>query len=125
MIERSRHWWLAALVVLLAMVSIAPGRAQQAPDPPASDFLNAVLWMQRSVEYKANALTAFALARIRLDQALADKDWAAAPKEPTGPHPTPPPATPPGRGQLHPSQPGPPTRGGCPRPYPRRAGCAA
>jgi predicted secreted acid phosphatase len=40
--------------------------------------------MQRSVEYKATALTAFALARIRLDQALADPSWTAAPKEQTG-----------------------------------------
>jgi acid phosphatase len=40
--------------------------------------------MQRSVEYKASALTAFALARIRLDQALADPNWTGAPKEQAG-----------------------------------------
>lgn len=40
--------------------------------------------MQTSVEYKANAEAVFALARIRLDQALKDKSWTAAPAEQTG-----------------------------------------
>jgi acid phosphatase len=44
-----------------------------------NDLLNATLWMQQSVEYKANVLGAYALARIRLDQALADKNWTALP----------------------------------------------
>ena len=51
---------------------------------PQHDLLNAALWMQRSVEYKANSLAIFALAKIRLDQALADKSWTAAPVEQTG-----------------------------------------
>ncbi len=76
--------WLAILVLIVALGSTAPVVAQQATDPPASDLLNAVLWMQRSVEYKASALTAFALARIRLDQALADPNWTGAPREQTG-----------------------------------------
>jgi 5'-nucleotidase (lipoprotein e(P4) family) len=61
--------------------------------PPAHDLLNAVLWMQRSVEYKATALAAFALARIRLDQALADPNWTAiVAKEQAGPYQSLPPA---------------------------------
>ena len=76
--------WLAILVLVVALGSTAPVVAQRATDPPASDLLNAVLWMQRSVEYKASALTAFALARIRLDQALADPNWTGAPKEQAG-----------------------------------------
>ena len=83
--HRSRRAWLVAVVLLVALGCAAPRLAQQAPDPPASDLLNAVLWMQRSVEYKASALTAFALARIRLDQALADPNWTGAPKEQAGP----------------------------------------
>ncbi|HKQ67190.1 MAG TPA: hypothetical protein VJZ73_19395, partial [Methylomirabilota bacterium] len=80
MVNGSRRVWLVALLVV-AFGCAGPRVAQQAPAPaPAqvqasdsqSDLLNAVLWMQRSVEYKASALTAFALARIRLDQALAD-----------------------------------------------------
>lgn len=51
---------------------------------PASDNLNAVLWDQTSVEFKANALGAYALGRLRLDEALADKSWTAAPVEQTG-----------------------------------------
>ena len=77
------------VAVVLAMGLAGPVRAQ---DLPAHDLLNAVLWMQRSVEYKAHALTAFALARLRLDQALADPAWTAAPKEQTGAYQSLPPA---------------------------------
>ena len=84
---------LAALLALVVALGCAtPQVARQAPDPPASDLLNAVLWMQRSVEYRASALTAFALARIRLDQALEDRNWTAAPKEQTGAYQSLPPA---------------------------------
>jgi 5'-nucleotidase (lipoprotein e(P4) family) len=94
-VTRSPHWLgmrstLAALVVTAALAGAAPAVAQ---DPPANDLLNAVLWMQRSVEFKASALTAFALARIRLDQALADPTWnAVIPKERAGASPSLPPA---------------------------------
>jgi acid phosphatase len=44
-------------------------------------MLLAALWTQRSIEFKGNALTVFALARIRLDEALADKNWTASPAE--------------------------------------------
>src|SRR5499426_2255414 len=84
---------LAALLALVVALGCAtPHVARQAPDPPASDLLNAVLWMQRSVEFKASALTAFALARIRLDQALADPSWTGAPREQTGAYQSLPPA---------------------------------
>jgi 5'-nucleotidase (lipoprotein e(P4) family) len=68
---------LAAMAFCLALV---PGALAQ----DANDNLNAVLWMQKSVEYKANAEAVFALAKIRLDQALKDKSWTAAPAEQTG-----------------------------------------
>ena len=68
---------LAALAFSLA---VAPAALAQ----EANDNLNAVLWMQTSVEYKANAEAVFALAQIRLDQALKDKSWTAAPAEQTG-----------------------------------------
>lgn len=48
---------------------------------PQNDLLNATLWMQRAVEYKANSLSAFALAKIRLEQALTDENWTGAPAE--------------------------------------------
>ena len=77
---------LALGAVLVALSCIA-ARAQD-----ASDLLLATLWTQRSVEYKANALTVFALARIRLGEALVDRSWTAAPAEQTGDYQTLPPA---------------------------------
>jgi 5'-nucleotidase (lipoprotein e(P4) family) len=68
---------LAAMAFCLAL---APAALAQ----EANDNLNAVLWMQKSVEYKANAEAVFALAKIRLDEALKDKSWTAAPAEQTG-----------------------------------------
>ena len=60
----------------------APTPAPQSSGPPPHDILNAVLWMQRSVEYRATTTGIFALAQIRLDEALADPKWTAIiPKE--------------------------------------------
>ena len=42
-----------------------------------NDLLNAELWMQTAIEYRANCLTVYALAKIRLDEALADRNWTA------------------------------------------------
>jgi acid phosphatase len=79
--------------LLLALVlAVGPTTLRAADEPPPSDLLNAVLWMQRAVEYKANALGAFALARLRLDQALADRAWTAAPAEQSGAYQDLPPA---------------------------------
>ena len=72
---------LLAAGAALAMLSTSVAQAQEVAP---SDLLLATLWTQRSVEYKANALTVFALAQIRLDQALADKSWTAAPGEQKG-----------------------------------------
>ena len=83
----SRYVAIAAVTILVGWMAPVP-----AGDVPPSDLLNAVLWMQRSVEYKASTLTAFALARIRLDQALLDPNWTAAPKEQTGVYQSLPPA---------------------------------
>ncbi|MEN1941256.1 HAD family acid phosphatase [Luteimonas sp. MJ246] len=52
--------------------------ATPAPDAvPANDNLNAVLWMQRSMEYRAISETVFRAATGRLDAALADPSWDA------------------------------------------------
>lgn len=68
----------------LAAVAFCLALAPAAMAQDANDNLNAVLWMQRSVEYKANAEAVFALAKIRLDEALKDKSRTAAPAEQTG-----------------------------------------
>lgn len=73
-------WTALALgAVIAAILSLGAARAQDASPP--HDMLLSTLWTQRSVEYKGNALTVFALARIRLDEALADKNWTASPAE--------------------------------------------
>jgi acid phosphatase len=72
---------LGAVLAALSTSAVTGVRAQEvAPN----DLLLATLWTQRSVEYRANAITVFALARIRLDEALADKSWTAAPVEQKG-----------------------------------------
>src|SRR5262245_39173129 len=101
-LHRSSSWLiiltLVAAVGCAAPTPAPPAKAQapaQAPAPPAPaavpassapaaapgsttsavpqhDLLDAVLWMQRSVEYKAATTAAYALAQFRLDQALAD-----------------------------------------------------
>jgi 5'-nucleotidase (lipoprotein e(P4) family) len=80
------------LLALTFCLVVSPAGGAVAEDATANDTLNAVLWMQRSVEYKANALGAYALAQIRLDQALADKSWTAAPAEQKGAYQDLPPA---------------------------------
>lgn len=42
------------------------------------ELLHAVLWMQRSAEYKAACLQAYHLAEMQLQAALTDKNWTAA-----------------------------------------------
>jgi 5'-nucleotidase (lipoprotein e(P4) family) len=68
----------AALAVVIALATDMPAAAEDTA-APANDLLNATLWMQRSVEYKAVTTSLYALAKIRLDEALADKSWTAVP----------------------------------------------
>ncbi|MFI5001941.1 MAG: HAD family acid phosphatase, partial [Reyranellales bacterium] len=72
------------ILALGAVVIALSAGAAQAQGPAPHDLLEATLWTQRSVEYKGNALTVYALAQLRLDQALADKKWTAAPVEQKG-----------------------------------------
>ena len=71
-------------VVLGSVLATLLAGGVRAQEVAPNDLLLATLWTQRSVEYKANALTVFALARIRLDEALTDKSWTAAPVEQKG-----------------------------------------
>lgn len=77
---------LRAAASALALLVAAPAVfAADAPTPvPQNDNLNAVLWDQTSVEFKGVTDGAYALAHFRLDEALADKSWTAAPVEQTG-----------------------------------------
>jgi acid phosphatase len=79
------------LVLGAVVIALSAGSAR-AEDVVASDMLLATLWTQRSVEFKGNALSIYVLGRIRLDQALADKAWTAAPAEQKGDYQNLPPA---------------------------------
>jgi acid phosphatase len=78
--------------IALGATLLAWGASDALAQTPPHDILNATLWMQRSVEYKANSLSVFALAKMRLEQALADENWTAAPAEQTGAYQKLPPA---------------------------------
>jgi 5'-nucleotidase (lipoprotein e(P4) family) len=59
----------------LILAIMSPALAADAV--PQNDALNATLWVENAVEYKGNTIGAYELAKIRLDQALADKSWSA------------------------------------------------
>ncbi len=77
---------LAGAVLSLAACS-STGRLQAPATPPATavvaaadganDNLNAVLWVQRSQEYRASTVQTWLLAGQQLDRALADPRWTA------------------------------------------------
>ncbi|MBE7637802.1 acid phosphatase [Sneathiella sp. P13V-1] len=68
-----------ALVAGLMMGTTAVGTAfADGHGSKPNDLMNATLWTQTSVEFKANAIAAFKLAEIMLDRALENKDWTAA-----------------------------------------------
>ncbi len=70
--------YMRGAVAALAVMSVA-GMAQADGHKVAeSDLLNATLWTQTSVEFKASAMAAYKLAEVMLDRALADKSWTAA-----------------------------------------------
>ena len=70
----------------LSRVSPAPADAVVAPANAPNDNLNAVLWVQRSQEYRASALQTWKLAGAQLDAALADGSWTALLPEEGGKH---------------------------------------
>jgi acid phosphatase len=67
---------LAIALAAMCFQSIC-GRAIADDAVPQSDLLNSTLYMQQAVEYKATTLGIYALAKLRLDQALADQTWTA------------------------------------------------
>ena len=69
------RYWLAVAAGFAGLLAAAAARA----DGPVAqnDALNATRWVSNAVEYKANTLAMFALARIRLDEALGDTSWSA------------------------------------------------
>lgn len=74
-----------------AKPALAPSAAPKAPEPKpaaagvaADDNLNAVLWMQRSEEYRALSEQTYRAAADRLDEALKQANWDALVPEERG-----------------------------------------
>ena len=80
----------SSLGALSVMATDLP--AEEAKGPQANDNLNAVLWDQTAVEAKATMAQAYVLARIRFDEALADKSRTADPSVQSGDFANKPPA---------------------------------
>ena len=80
---------LPCAALLVALLAACQPVRPQAPAPivaaapahaatvPADDNLNAVLWVQRSAEYQANAIQTYRAAAGYLDKALAEPHWDA------------------------------------------------
>jgi acid phosphatase len=71
------HHGLFAAAAAIVFLAAHPAWSQASGPVPQNDLLNATLWQSNSVEYKANATIVYELARLRLDAALADKNWSA------------------------------------------------
>ena len=69
--------------------SAAPEKAsaQKTASSGPNDLLNAALWQQGSVEAKANAIAVYALGRMQLDAAVADKSASAIDQSDAGEKP--------------------------------------
>ncbi len=63
--------------VAAAKVPAAADTQPMAPEVAADDNLNAVLWMQRSAEYRAVSQSIYRAAADKLDVALQEKNWDA------------------------------------------------
>lgn len=70
-----RTW--GAAVAAIAIGAVSSSTLAKA-DEGANDLINATLWMQSSIEFKASSMAVFKLAEIMVDRALANKDWTAA-----------------------------------------------
>lgn len=73
----------AGIFCALVLSACVTTRHTAAPQPPAAstpthENLNATLWMQTAVEYRASALQAYHAARAALDAALNDPNESAA-----------------------------------------------
>jgi 5'-nucleotidase (lipoprotein e(P4) family) len=85
MMKHARFLLILAAMGLGGLSVIAadlPPEEEKGPSP--NDNLNAVLWDQSAVEAQAVMMQAYSLARLRFDEALADKNRTADPAVQTG-----------------------------------------
>ncbi|MEJ2545210.1 MAG: 5'-nucleotidase, lipoprotein e(P4) family [Calditrichaceae bacterium] len=66
------------LSILFLSLIIIFSCQQQPAVQNVSENLHAVLWMQKSAEYKANCWQSYKLAELQMQSALKDKQWTAA-----------------------------------------------
>lgn len=74
--------WLAVILMAACLVAGCAGRQAITATTrirEAHEQLNSVLWVRFSPEYEAVCRGAFTLAMLRLDEALAEKEWTALP----------------------------------------------
>src|SRR4029453_4838077 len=90
--HRSRRTWPAVLALVVALGCATPQVARPAPDPPASDLLNAGLWMHRSVGSKAPPPPGSAPAGTARGRPRAAAGGTGARREQPGPYQALPPA---------------------------------
>jgi 5'-nucleotidase (lipoprotein e(P4) family) len=65
-------------VTALVLCTVLSGCTKAETETASHEMLNAALWRQSSAEYPAIARQTYHLARMNLDQALADPRWSAA-----------------------------------------------
>jgi 5'-nucleotidase (lipoprotein e(P4) family) len=76
--ERTQAIRFGLYVTTLVLCTVLAGCTKSKTEPVTHEMLNAALWRQSSAEYPAIARQTYRLARINLDQALADPQWSAA-----------------------------------------------
>jgi len=74
---RNRFCSSRAALIIGGCLALVPVSGFAGEGAAQNDLLNAEVYMQTAIEYKANCLTVYALAKTRLDEALADKSWTA------------------------------------------------
>jgi acid phosphatase len=74
MLKSHAKAWLVCVVIIGQCCFIGCEK----DTPNTHELLNAVLWVQTAAEYEAACEQNFALARVRLDEALRDREWTAA-----------------------------------------------
>jgi len=73
----TKRYLLSSIAFGAAFLALSVAALADDMTVPQNDLLNATLWVSNSVEYKANTLGMYQLAKIRLDEAIADKSWTA------------------------------------------------
>ena len=76
--ELTHHLRFGIYVTALVLCTVLAGCTKSKTESAAHEMLNAALWRQSSAEYPAIARQTYRLARVNLDQALADPQWTAA-----------------------------------------------